>query len=148
MPKALTSARPAVHGLPGCTETPTYAYSLQFAIYVRYHTPADRHVPAPPSLHLRPYPTTPRDCGFPSPSHIDERTPHSVALDPDLLAGLGLDLFALGQHGARAAAGREGGVLTTCALCVSYQHGSKARTHVHTRGLLTVWLRQLCRCPW
>lgn len=39
-----------------------------------------------------------KDCGFPSPSHIDERTPHSVSLDPDLLAGLGLDLFALGQH--------------------------------------------------
>ncbi|EFJ44459.1 hypothetical protein VOLCADRAFT_95397 [Volvox carteri f. nagariensis] len=44
-----------------------------------------------------------RDCrgaDFPSPSHIDEATPHSVSLDPDLLRGLGLDLRLLAQQGS------------------------------------------------
>ncbi|GLI63173.1 hypothetical protein VaNZ11_005942 [Volvox africanus] len=39
-----------------------------------------------------------RDTGCPSPSHIDEGTPHSVVLDPDLLRGLGLDVNLLAQQ--------------------------------------------------
>ncbi|GLC49980.1 hypothetical protein PLESTB_000329300 [Pleodorina starrii] len=39
-----------------------------------------------------------RASDLPSPSHIDEATPHSVALDPDLLRGLGLDLSLLAQQ--------------------------------------------------
>ncbi|KXZ52548.1 hypothetical protein GPECTOR_9g592 [Gonium pectorale] len=37
--------------------------------------------------------------GLPSPSHVDEATPHSLALDPDLIRGLGLDVNILGQPG-------------------------------------------------
>ncbi|PNW71492.1 hypothetical protein CHLRE_16g656500v5 [Chlamydomonas reinhardtii] len=35
--------------------------------------------------------------GLPSPSHVDPKTPHSIALDPDLIRGLGLDLEILSR---------------------------------------------------
>ncbi|GFR50254.1 hypothetical protein Agub_g12440 [Astrephomene gubernaculifera] len=39
-----------------------------------------------------------KSLGLPTPSHIDEATPHSLALDPDLIRGLGLDVGVLGQQ--------------------------------------------------
>lgn len=45
----------------------------------------------------------PRSEGLPSPSHVDPKTPHSIALDPDLIRGLGLDLEILSRAGAQLA---------------------------------------------
>ncbi|KAG2485813.1 hypothetical protein HYH03_015523 [Edaphochlamys debaryana] len=42
-----------------------------------------------------------KDCkseGLPNPSHVDPRTPHSLALDPELVRGLGYDPVALARE--------------------------------------------------